>query len=264
MIEWLLAKTYMARARFRRVPKIHRTTDSNRLAYYAVGRSEIDDYFSARKVWGIEDGKIRQIELWRTRHSMLEPVNWEIDWLLSSLNRPVSVLEAGCGNGMNLHLLSEQWGNSVTLAGSDLVRDRLSLGKAVLGLENVDLSVWDFEERCPWPHKFDLVFTVAALEQVPHLAPDIVRRLALLARHSLVMVEPSDGLAIHAAQRRYQSRQDIYTQARVDAEKLGLNPTVKPIRLIGNPLNPFASVVCHKQGKEERVAEGCPSATWSS
>jgi SAM-dependent methyltransferase len=123
----------------------------------------------------------------------LEPIAREIEGLLRE-NDAISVLEVGCGNCINLVQLKKRFGPRVQLSGFDISSGRLAVAKKFFGDQLADVSLWEESITEPAPKreiaKYDLVFSMHCLEQIPFAVSQAVEGLWKRARRRVVMVEP--------------------------------------------------------------------------
>ena len=100
--------------------------------------------FERGEVFTEKHGKLDFATFREIRDELLAPVIGEIELLLekSPHHRP-RILEVGCGNGTNLMLLKQKFGDTVDLKGIDIAKERISQGQGYWKdkLEGVDLRV---------------------------------------------------------------------------------------------------------------------------
>jgi ubiquinone/menaquinone biosynthesis C-methylase UbiE len=135
------------------------------------------------------------------------------DLLLSSLVdelKPQNALEVGCGNGLNLFVLSAlhpatKWG------GVELTESGVAVARAIQQEPELPKNLQDFAPgtlasvtahreiqiqqgnvlALPFPDRsFDLVFTVLALEQMQAIGDQALSEIARVARRHAVFIEP--------------------------------------------------------------------------
>jgi len=82
-----------------------------------------------------------------------------------SIELPVKILEIGCGGGVNLYAIKQQFGDNVAVCGSDISHTAISYAK--------NLSIGEFKQgpadRCCFPDKFDIVIISDVLEHLPSM-----------------------------------------------------------------------------------------------
>lgn len=162
---------------------------------------------------------------------------------LASL-RPSSVLEIGCGNGVNLLLLAgrfpetrfcglEPTPNGVAMAASVVAAGRLPdalLDFAPFALVD-DNSVSRIEivkgtgAALPFRDaQFDVVFTSLALEQMEAVRQDVLHEIGRVSAKYVVMLEPFTELNGRGLRRRYVKAYDYFQGAIADLPRYGIEP----------------------------------------
>ncbi len=123
----------------------------------------------------------------------LAPVMREIEDLLRT-RETVSVLEVGCGNCINLTQLCKHFGARLKLHGIDISPGRLSVARKYFGEQLADVPIWVESIAEPTPEKelakYDLVYSMHCLEQIPYAVVQALEGLWKRARSRVVMVEP--------------------------------------------------------------------------
>ena len=152
------------------------------------------------------DGKIRILPAGKIRDLYLQPVTAEINSLLQQGGGPITILEVGCGNAINLVRLKRAFKDRIKLTGIDISRRRIEIGRQWFGdqVADIDLKVGSIttSEAVEALNRYDLVFSVHCLEQITYGLESAVRHMASLAVHRMVLVEPTWEFAI-PAQRLY-------------------------------------------------------------
>jgi SAM-dependent methyltransferase len=78
---------------------------------------------------------------------------------------PVKILEIGCGGGVNLYAIKQQFGDSVEVYGSDISHTAISFAK--------NLSIGEFKQgtadQCCFSEIFDIVIISDVLEHLPSI-----------------------------------------------------------------------------------------------
>lgn len=194
---------------------------------------------------GLRGGEVQQISLREVRDAYLEPVGKAIEQLRKDVDRPLRVLEVGCGNATNLMLLNQRF-PGVAFSGIDIAEGRIAEGRKYWGerLTSVELAQASATDLSLFADKsFDLVYSVCALEQIPYSLGDAVREMVRLADRRIVCVEPVFEFG-NEAQRLYNVVSDqvrtllpeLVRQC-TTVERHGLLPTLH------NPLNPVGLLV---------------------
>jgi SAM-dependent methyltransferase len=103
---------------------------------------------------------------------------------------PRSVLEVGSGTGRNIVWLLAN-GVAEQGRGLELTNAGVEVGNRAAERYRLDASFQQFDMYGDWSgiDAADVVFSVHALEQIPHAAP-MVAEMARLARRAVVMIEP--------------------------------------------------------------------------
>jgi len=185
------------------------------------------------------------------RQAYVEPVAAEIE-ALAALNpgRRLRVLEVGCGNGTNLMLLRERFGERVELEGFDISARRIELGREYWGarLDQVTLRTDSATTLAGYADgAVDLIYSVHCLEQLPYYVRDAVAAMARVARARIVFVEPVWEFA-NAAQQLYSLFGD---QLRTLMPEVAAHPGLRiarswPLEILANPLNKTGVIVAER------------------
>lgn len=219
--------------------ELRRHTHLSRDIYEEYGDWEMRIYEQGQ-VFTYDHGRMGHVSLKSIRDAYLAPVEAEISALANTLDRPVKVLEVGCGNGTNLMLLKGRLGEQATFAGFDIAARRLELGRQYWGerLDGIDLSVDSalslsgFEDD-----SVDLVYSVHCLEQLPYHVRDAVAAMSRVASTRIVFVEPLWEVA-NTAQRLYAMLGDQLRTLRPEVEAAGLTVLRTEVpEVLANPLN---------------------------
>ena len=160
------------------------------------------------------------------------------------LLKPRSVLEVGCGNGINLLLLAGRFPKT-RFAGLDLTPEGIAAAQrmqrepvlpdylqAFAPLPIIDTTSFrriDFRvgDACALPFEaggFDLVYTALALEQMERVRDQALGEIARVAGGHAFLIEPFRDVNASGLPRRYVVARD-YLQARIaDLPRYGLAP----------------------------------------
>jgi ubiquinone/menaquinone biosynthesis C-methylase UbiE len=156
---------------------------------------------------------------------------------------PESVLEIGCGNGINLLTLSAKYpgvefsGLELTQGGVDAaasVIEKKSLPEALTKFAPFDLCDLSAPSRVkvcqgsaielPYANaSFDLVMTSLALEQMEDLRDAAMREIVRVAKRWVVMLEPFHEVNKAGWRRRYVRAYDYFQGAIADLPQYGLH-----------------------------------------
>ena len=140
-----------------------------------------------------DGGSNRWLPMSEINKRYLQPIVREIEELLET-RETISILEVGCGNCINLTQLRKQFGARLKLHGIDISSGRLATAKKFFGQQLADMPLWVESITDPAPkkeiEKYDLVYSMHCLEQIPFAATQAVEGLWKRARFRVVMVEP--------------------------------------------------------------------------
>ena len=220
-----------------------RTTERVREGYESVwaGLSLRDElagsktgYFEWRNVGMLA----RTIGRKRVHHLLLARV---MEWL-----RPASVLEVGCGNGLNLMLLSMQFPD-VAFSGLELTRNGLAKARALASDELTARHLESFAvcslrdeaapqrivfaqgsaEKLPFhENSVDMAVTVLALEQMERVREAALHELSRVARRHVVMIEPFRDWNGEGHRREFIRRNDYFSGRLSELREHALEPCV--------------------------------------
>ena len=135
-----------------------------------------------------------------------------------NLNSPLRILEAGCGNGINLFWLNSKYPELV-LTGFDYIPEMIDSAleqrkKLKIPHENLDFLVSSFENFVNAGPKFDLIFTVRALINLnsDNMQQSAIKKLAkeLQVGGYLILLENSQQA--HASQNQFRVKSGLPTR----------------------------------------------------
>ena len=159
--------------------------------------------------------------------------------------KPASVLEVGCGNGVNLLYLAGRFpqtrftGIELTKAGQraaqqcqeqwDQFPEELLAFSPQPQLDRTAFRTVDFRQGSAdsLPFKdgsFDLVFTVLALEQMERIRGKALREVGRVSNNHVLMIEPFRDVNASGLHRRYIVSQNYFAARIGDLPKYGLQP----------------------------------------
>jgi SAM-dependent methyltransferase len=188
--------------------------------------------------WGHEGLLVRRYGRKRAHHLLFSR-------LLGTL-APSNALEVGCGNGINLLILSTQF-PATRWSGVELTEAGVAVGRSIQSEPELPPVLQEFSadpiadptahrhvemrqgdaSTLPFPDKsFDLVFSFQALEQMQIIRDQAVREMARVARKWVVMIEPLDDFNQNEIQVHYMRSRgylDLHTR---DLERFGLTPVL--------------------------------------
>jgi ubiquinone/menaquinone biosynthesis C-methylase UbiE len=159
--------------------------------------------------------------------------------------QPHNVLEVGCGNGINLHLLSARFpqtrftGLEATMEGCAAAQRVVDEGRLPAELQEFapfelrDLSavarvkiVKGSGGELPFGDRsFDLVLTSLALEQMEEIRERALAEVVRVAARDVVMLEPFHEVNRSGLRRRYVRTYDYFQGSVADLERYGLKVT---------------------------------------
>lgn len=205
--------------------------------------------------WTLDHDRMAQVSFKVIRDYYLAPVISEIERIAAMHpERPVEVLEVGCGNGTNLMALRQTLGDRVCLRGIDISSERLRHGQDYWGerLAGVDMSVDSATELSTQADgSADVVFTIHCLEQIPYAVDACLSAIARVTRDRAVFVEPVWEFA-NPVQRMYTLFGDQLRTLLPSLETSDLE-VVKASRaeIMANPLNQSGIVIAKRRGAPE-------------
>jgi SAM-dependent methyltransferase len=225
--------------------------------HFGVSRSEYETYGDwemrieeAGSNWTLDHGRMNLVSFRDIRLYYLAPIIDEIEKMHANLQRPVEVLEVGCGNGTNLKVLAEKLGDKVSLHGIDISPDRIRQGRtywgnALAGVEMEEDSATTLQTVAD--EAVDLVYSLHCLEQIPYSVEACLDAMARVTRDTVIFVEPVWEYANPA--------QKIYTlfgdQLRTLLPSLELSPLQVErswrAEILSNPLNQTGFVITRKR-----------------
>lgn len=225
--------------------RVHLHGSASHDEYEGYGDREIRS-FETDRCKALVDGALVRIPYADVRASYLVPAIDAAKALREGLDRPVRVLEVGCGNGTNLMLLREALGGDAELKGIDISPSRLEVGRTywgerLAGVELVAASATDLS--CFEDGQFDLVYSVCALEQITYDLHAAVAEMARLCAGKVVCVEPLPELGT-TVQRLYNVYADQCRTLLPEFSRCGLEvERLELIPVLHNPLSPVGLLV---------------------
>ncbi len=189
-------------------------------------------------LWGGEGLMIRARGTKRAHHVLLAHT---IERL-----RPRSVLEVGCGNGINLFVLAGLF-PGVTFEGIELSEAGVDHAASIRGSGTLPDAVREFSFReasdptayrrvrvrqgnataLPYPDgSFDLVYTCQALEQMQAVRDSAVAEIARVSNGHVALIEPFAEFNRSLTQRAYIGSKDYLRLRSTDLTKFGIAPAL--------------------------------------
>lgn len=207
---------------------------------WAAGHAKYDVTRGARKpaawVWGDRRLTLDGVAAARLRAPMFAAV-------LAAL-KPRTVLEVGCGNGINLLSLAGAFPD-VRFTGLDLTEEGIAAAKALQADEALPPAL---AEYIPLPQtdpaafrridfvqgsaadlpfadgQFDLVFTVLAIEQMERIRDRAVREIARVSGGHVLVLEPLRDANLRGFRRLYTVSRNYLRGSIADLSNYGLEP----------------------------------------
>ena len=222
--------------------------DASKSIYDVYGEREIHD-FETGNCRALVNGELKRLPHKQVRNAYIAPVIAEIQRLQSTQERPLRVLEVGCGNATNLMLLRSHFDDRVELSGIDISGKRIEVGRNYWSekLAGVHLQQTSATDLSMFPdNHFDVAYSICALEQITFRMHEVVTEMKRVARDCIVCVEPVYEYG-NEAQRLYNIVNDQCRTLLQDmrscelaVEEHGLLP------ILHNPLNPVGLVIGRK------------------
>ncbi|MGD9850327.1 MAG: class I SAM-dependent methyltransferase [Nitrospirales bacterium] len=184
--------------------------------------------------WGEEILKVRRGGLSRVHlYYMADVIN---------ALQPRSILEVGCGNGLNLFVLASKFPD-IPMQGVELTEKGVATAKSVQQGKTFPEALVKF---CPWEVKnleawrkidfrqgdaralpfgdssFDLVFTRLALEQMETLRDEAVSEIKRVAKTHVMFLEPFAEFNRDDLRRNYVGAKDYFSLPHEQLQKFGI------------------------------------------
>jgi SAM-dependent methyltransferase len=207
---------------------------------WAAGHAKYDTSLGARKpaawVWGDRHLTLDGVAAARLRAPMFAAA-------LAAL-KPRTVLEVGCGNGINLLSLAGTFPD-VQFTGLDLTEEGIAAAKKLqadgtlppalaeyIPLPKTDPTAFrriDFVQGSaadlPFADgQFDLVFTVLAIEQMERIRDQALREIARVSGGHVMMLEPLRDANMRGFRRLYTVSRNYLRGSIADLPSYGLEP----------------------------------------
>jgi SAM-dependent methyltransferase len=200
------------RAVYRRPPKLALGEGRYRIVNYGdslllVPQEAADDSAGRQTFWSKIEDYHEHRDHAKQDHNAAHVSSWLAERILRE--RPVRILELGCGSGRNLHYLDRNH-SGLELYGLDINRNAVAAGRRNLGdarnpAHLVVNSIYELNGL--QDASFDVVFTSGVLMHVPHeRVGGIVREMTRIARGAVVHFElhgPANDFDFHRYPRDY-------------------------------------------------------------
>lgn len=218
-------------------------------AYQAYDDWEMRAYEHG-STWTLDHGRMNRVSFVDIRAGYLAPVIERARALhAANPDRPVEILEVGCGNGTNLMVLAKELAGLAVLRGIDISAERLAQGRAywgdrLIGVDMAEDSATTLDTQTD--ASADIVFSVHCLEQIPYAVDDCLRSMARVTRADVVFVEPVWEFA-NPTQKIYTLFADQLRTLIPSIPQNGLKIVSKTrAEVIANPLNQSGIIVARK------------------
>ncbi|MBT3532664.1 MAG: class I SAM-dependent methyltransferase [Rhodospirillaceae bacterium] len=160
--------------------------------------------------------------------------------------QPKSVLEVGCGIGINLLILAARFPD-ITFNGIDLTARGIASIQEISAQDTLPQVLLDYSPEpardaaahrriqvqqgsaaaMPYgDNEFDLIYSVAALEQMEAIRPRVMAELKRVSRGHVAMVEAFRDWNLSGMRRNYIVAQDYFSARLSDLPKYGLQPVL--------------------------------------
>jgi ubiquinone/menaquinone biosynthesis C-methylase UbiE len=179
-----------------------------------------------------------------------ENIGTELAKIIRSLIlNPLSILEAGVGEGSQLSYVLQHFEEPIVSYGFDISWSRIAYARRWLksqNCKNVSLFTGDLLNIPCTNNAFDIVYTCHAIEPNRGNELPILQELFRITKNYLILLEPSYELANEEAKQRMDHHGYI-KGLRETAIKLGFDVLeYKLFPYSGNPLNPTAIMIIRK------------------
>jgi 2-polyprenyl-3-methyl-5-hydroxy-6-metoxy-1,4-benzoquinol methylase len=173
-----------------------------------------------------------------------------IDQLIKENNgKVVKILEVGCGNCINLTMLSNIYGSKIELTGLDISEKRIQVAKEFYPeeLKNINLFATSITAKTHFKsNEFDLVYSMFCIEQIAFETKLAVTEMHRLTSNLLIFIEPVIENA-NFLQKLYIINSDICRILLKSIQELGYK--IKENRVLdihANPMNQSSMIVVKK------------------
>ncbi len=208
---------------------------------YTVQTNDWKNYEEGPASRGIQGNQFRYL-------TNREKCDAYIDRIGQEIKENNSVLEAGCGGGVNVIVLKQRYPEKEFL-GFDFVQARVESATRVALQKKQSVRFFQGDIRTiPLADKaVDMAFTNLALEQLPNHTIEAITELVRVVRHRIVLVEPCYEFG-NFAQKQYLIYKDYTRSLKRDIEMLESRGKLKiqkaeKLDCSHNPLNPVSIFV---------------------
>ena len=222
--------------------------ETSKHIYDEYGERELRDQ-ETRVCLALKGGRLIKIPYAQVREVYIEPITNAISQMLDDSNKTIRVLEVGCGNGTNLKVLKEKFGNKVELTGIDISGDRIDTGKNFWGnkLDNIELREASATDLSLYrDESFDVVYSICALEQITYHLHEAVNEMVRLSNAKIICVEPTYEFG-NNVQRLYNIVNDQCRTLLPELKSTGLKVyEYGLLPVLHNPLCPVGLLIADK------------------
>lgn len=222
--------------------------DTSKNIYDEYGERELHDLQTGICL-ALKGGRLTKMPFAKVREAYIEPIAEVISQMLKGSNKTIRVLEVGCGNGSNLKILKEKFGDKVEFSGIDISGARIDTGKKFWGdkLNGIDLNEASATDLSLYKDElFDVVYSICALEQITYRLHEAVNEMVRLSNAKIVCVEPVYEFG-NSVQRLYNvvngQCRTLLPELKATGLKLGEHGL---LHILHNPLSPVGLLIVDK------------------
>lgn len=223
--------------------------NTSKHTYDEYGERELHDQ-ETRTCLALKGGRLTKMPYAQVREAYIKPIADAISQMSDDSKKSIRVLEVGCGNGTNLKILKEKFGDKVELFGIDISGARIDTGKKYWGnkLDGIvlneasatDLSLYKDES-------FDVVYSICALEQITYRLHEAVNEMVRLSNAKIICVEPTYEFG-NSVQRLYNVVNDQCRTLLPELKSTGLKIYEHGLLpILHNPLCPVGLLIADKK-----------------
>jgi ubiquinone/menaquinone biosynthesis C-methylase UbiE len=183
--------------------------------------------------------------------------------------QPASVLEIGCGSGLNTFVLAARYPRT-TFCGLELAASGVEMARSVQRLAELPLPLQSFSPRAPvdlTAHRriefrqgsaaelpfeanaFDLVLTSTALEQMEGIRDRALREIARVTKRHALLIEPFADVNERGVARSYVRSQGYFRGRVAELPSYGLDPVLVYSDFPQKAKLRFLAVLCSKRAR---------------
>ena len=154
-----------------------------------------------------------------------------------------TVLDAGCGGGVNINVLKERYPEK-SIVGFDVLEPRVRSAREIAKQKETDIRFFrgDIRKIGLKDKSVEATYTSLVLEQLPAHTLEALNELIRVTRHKIIVIEPCYEYG-NFAQKQYLTYKDYTRSLKKDIEMLELQGKIRirkaaKLNSIHNPLNP--------------------------